>query len=126
MSILLDQKHVHKLFFGCLRVQITDEIVSGLRQLSATGWDLILRLAAHQRVAPLLYQNLQTHQLQNLIPTSTTECLKRNYQENAWRNLHLQQDLNQILRTLNESQIPVIVLKGAYLASAIVTRRYGL
>ncbi|MCP4400540.1 MAG: nucleotidyltransferase family protein, partial [bacterium] len=79
----------------------------------------LLHLAQRHSVAPLLYFRLKTDGLQDSVPEQMFQTLQQAYLYNAARNMRLYHKLAQILTLLNERNIPVIVLKGAYLAEAV-------
>jgi len=109
----------HHLFLACLRTELTDDVAADLSQLPVEAWEQLLDLAAQQRVGPLMYQRLKAHRLASLVPAPTWERWKKLYFKNAGRNLRLYHELGQILRALRERHIPVLVLKGGFLASAV-------
>ena len=96
---------------------------SGIADMSAGSetidWTDLLRLAQRHGVAPLLYHRLTTAGLQEHVPQDIFHTLHRSYLHNAARNMRLYHELAHILSLFNEHHIPVIVLKGAYLAEAV-------
>ncbi|MFN7945028.1 MAG: nucleotidyltransferase family protein [Blastocatellia bacterium] len=113
------QNLTHELFPACLRSSLTDELIAQLRGLSADEWTELLRLAVRQRVAPLLHQRLTSRELRSANSSGAFEQLEKHYYYNAIRNQLVLRELRDILRALRAQGIPVIVLKGAYLAPAV-------
>ena len=87
--------------------------------IESVNWPEILNLAQRHGVAPLLYYRLKNVGLQEIVPEQTFQALQQAYLSNAARNMRLYHELGQILTVLHERNIPVIVLKGAYLAEAV-------
>lgn len=87
--------------------------------LNEADWDQLIELAWRQNVAPLLYHQLKNRGLAQMMPAEQHQRLAHLYRGNALRNLKLYAELRNVLRALAEAQIPVIVLKGAYLAGHI-------
>jgi hypothetical protein len=94
---------------------------SGLRALSATDGEALLRLAQRLSVASLLYHRLQTGGTLPAMPEETQRVLREFYLATAARNMRLLRELGALLDTLREAHIPVIPLKGAVL----LERYYG-
>lgn len=109
----------YELFPACLRSALTEEAITQLRRLSADEWNTLLRLAIRQRVAPLLYKQLSRYDLRHAGSGVAFEQLEKHYYRNAIRNRCLLHELRELLRALQSRGIPVIVLKGAYLAPAV-------
>lgn len=80
-------------------------------------WREVAALARQQGVAPLLYHRLK--QMGVELPGAVAEELRRTYYTNIGRNLVLYGELGKVLQRLQEKNIAVIVLKGAYLAEAV-------
>ena len=88
-----------------------------LGPVSAQQWSEVAKLAHRQRFMPLLYHNLKALNLN--LPEEVAVLLKEQYLKQAFRNAQLFYELGKILQLLNDKDIPVIVLKGAYLAGAV-------
>jgi hypothetical protein len=79
-------------------------------------WDAWTVSAAQQGIASLLYFRLKQTEIESTIPSRVFHELRQQYHQNAARNLRLLHELNNITKTLNEQEIPVMPLKGAFLA----------
>ena len=110
---------IHALLLDCL--SHAPDRMSGacLEQLSSSDWEVLLEQVAIQRVSPLLYQRLKERDLDVVVPAAIMQTLHELYLPNSARNLRLYHELGEIVRTLQAANIPVIVLKGAYLAKAV-------
>lgn len=95
-----------------------DTLSEQLSNLTPAKWKELIRLFDIHGIGPLVYNYLNhVSMLQNL-PPEACQWLKTSYQKNGARNFVLYSNLNVILSEFNRAQIPVIVLKGAYLAEA--------
>jgi hypothetical protein len=80
-------------------------------------WQAVAVLAKRHAVAPQLHHRLK--QLGIPLPDPVAAELKGALLRNTARNMRLYQELGSLLRKLQAEKIPVIVLKGAYLAEAV-------
>jgi hypothetical protein len=101
------------------------EPAARIRELSDGDWSRLLELADIQQVAPLLCRRLQARGLESDVPDAVLAELRRRVRTSAMRNLAVYASLARILALLEARGIPVIVLKGAYLAEAVY-REVGL
>jgi hypothetical protein len=101
----------------CLRYASEVAKAEQLARVPAEEWRMVAELAQQHGVEPLLYHNLKP--LNMALPGEMVDELKQEYRQNALRNMRLYKELNKLLRLLQENEIPVIVLKGAYLAEAV-------
>jgi hypothetical protein len=83
---------------------------------SAEEWSEWVECAVRQAVAPLLYYRIQQVGLEKIIHDDILPQLRREYHQNAARNLRLMHELKTIVAALNEHNIPIMPLKGAFLA----------
>lgn len=88
-----------------------------LKNVTTEQWSEVAQLANRHSVTPLLYHNLKLLNL--FLPEDIEVELKEQFLKQAYRNTFLFNELDKILHQLNEKNIPVIVLKGAYLATAV-------
>jgi hypothetical protein len=84
--------------------------------LTPDDWDRVSTLAASQGVGPVLQRRLGR---QGLVPAASTARLRDASRASAARNLLLIADLGRILRAMRAGGIPVIPLKGAFLAESV-------
>jgi hypothetical protein len=86
--------------------------------ITLENWQGLLDKAIDQQVGALLYSQLQS--LPDLrVPLIIQESLKDIYRKNTFFNMALMGELKSILNLFNSHEIPVIVLKGAYLAKEV-------
>lgn len=92
---------------------------ASMQKLTEIDWREFLDLANEQRVGPLLYWRLRASGVEETVPVDTMEDLRQGFRQNGVRNLQLYADLHRMLHGLRAASIPVIVLKGAFLAQAV-------
>jgi hypothetical protein len=87
--------------------------------LSDDQWQRLLEVAANQRVGGYLYQCIQRRGDLARLKPEWQEALRRAYQKTTARNLVIYHYFGQIVDRFTAASIPVIVLKGAYLAANV-------
>ena len=101
----------------CLRSKDQSELRSQLNAVSVEQWQTILKLAGHYGVAPILHHRLEYYDV--ALPDEIARALKQAYLWNTAHNLRIDHELTRILHLMQAHNIPVILLKGVYLASFI-------
>lgn len=96
-----------------------------LAHLDSDDWNALLGLAAVQRVAPLLARRLSSLDPTEQWQDEAMQPLREHYKRNVAANLRLQGQLRGIARALHSAGIPLIALKGIFLAP-IVYHNLGL
>lgn len=92
---------------------------AALSVLTDEGWTALIEMATRHGVAPLLYQRLKTPNLVGCISHEVLDRLRGVYLNTAACNVRLYEELRPLLLALRAAGIPVIVLKGAYLAEQV-------
>ena len=90
-----------------------------LSVLTDEEWIALIEMATWHGVAPLLYQRLKAPPLAGCVPDGVRERLRGLYLNTAACNMRLYEELRPLLLALRAAGIPVIVLKGAYLAEQV-------
>ena len=86
------------------------------------GWESAVECARKAQLSPLLY-----HALHAVIPSmvpppqSTIEALRTDHLRSLCRNLRILRTVSDIVASCNAKNIPVILLKGAALATTVYT-----
>ncbi len=78
-----------------------------------------MHLATRMRLLPVLCYRLQMRGLFTQLPPDMRKRLKQACRHNAARNLDIYRELQAIMALFQVQHIPVIVLKGAYLAEIV-------
>ncbi|HPE72324.1 MAG: nucleotidyltransferase family protein [Candidatus Competibacteraceae bacterium] len=92
---------------------------AALSVLTDEGWTALIEMATRHGVAPLLYQRLKTPNLVGCISHEVLDRLRGVYLNTAACNVRLYEELRPLLLALRAAGIPVIVLKGVYLAEQV-------
>ena len=82
-------------------------------------WLAVVTLARQHGVMALLYQQLKTLGLTDQVPPGILQTLRTDYLYEANRNSQIFRELGNILSAIYRENIPVIPLKGAYLAENV-------
>ncbi|MBI1883721.1 MAG: nucleotidyltransferase family protein [Chlamydiae bacterium] len=83
------------------------------------SWLFFTQEALRNNVGPLLWQEISHSSIQDLIPEKAKEILKSDHERTAVSNLLLFQETRKVVQTLQENSIPVLLLKGAFLAPEV-------
>ena len=115
----LEPNAIQALLLDCLSHEPSRVRRADLEQLSSSDWEALLEQAAIQRVRPLLCHRLREQGLDTSAPATVWRQLRDLYLRHSARNLTLEHALREIVDALGHDEIPVIVLKGLYLADII-------
>jgi hypothetical protein len=107
------------LLLDCLGRKNSAEVAERLCGASNEKWRQLLELAWQSGLGPLFYSRVKVLLSDNKIPPEITKQLRHIYIENTARNTLFYHELSNILEAFNKVNIPVILLKGAYLAEKI-------
>lgn len=86
-------------------------------------WGDALRQVVQHDIAPLLYHRLNTQHFAGVVPDPVLRMLRAITLRVAAENLRLYYDLAQILAAFQKRHMPILVLKGAYLAEIVYGNR---
>lgn len=75
-------------------------------------WNLLIDLAMHHRVYPVLYGRLKVLSETTRIPTFVLESLSEQYRRNTFQMLHFSAEMNYVSQLFAQHQIPLLFLKG--------------
>jgi hypothetical protein len=94
-----------------------DKITAILRE--SLDWDYIIAIAGREGVTGLIYDRLKRNLWKQFIPEPVLARLKSIYYTYSAQNALFYEELTRVVAALDQERIPVIVLKGAFLAAAI-------
>lgn len=94
----------------------TDSVLDGL---DAAAWHALMPLLQIHGIAPYVCAHLRRTARLAFLPDEVCARLTRAYECNAARNMAVFAELDRMLAACHAHDIPVIPLKGAYLARAI-------
>jgi len=90
--------------------------VDYLQKITEIEWQAAVEMAIRQRVEPLLYARLKKLAPAFVMPEDMERLLRERYHFQAMQAIQRQQQLGDMLALFDTVHVPVVVLKGAYLA----------
>ncbi len=108
-----------QILLDCLHADPARLDARRLAALRGEEWRALLDLARAHGVSSTLYYLLKIRGLENIIPPEQAVSLRDSYLGNSVHNLVLKNDLAQVAGALRSRGIPLLVLKGAYLAECV-------
>jgi len=101
----------------CARIHLSSPDVARLRSrlTQPFDWDYLYKLARRHSLVPLVYFRLE-HSVGSLVPPEVLKRFRKDYQENAARNLVLTDELNSVIKECAMAGIETIAFKGPALA----------
>lgn len=115
----MNSDQIDELLLACLQPSPTPDKIGGVALPAEDDWEELLRQSDRHNVTPLLYHRLRTFHPDLPLPNGITGKLRQAHLDNSARNLRLYSHLGKVLRILRQESIPVIALKGAYLAEFV-------
>lgn len=115
----MDQNEINNILLNCLSYDPDRIIEDNLDQLTSLDWEALLELTITQQVTSLLYHRIKKFGQDGRIPAAILQRLRERSRFIAMRNLRYRQGLGEIADALSPLGIPLIVLKGVYLAAVI-------
>ena len=115
----MPQEKIIQLLLDLLKIDEFSLQRDDLERISQEDWQALYHLATEQKVCPLLYHGLKEQNLLSAAPEDIQQALTELYYLNARRNARIVHQLGQIAEALRAASIPMIPLKGAYLAEAV-------
>ncbi len=108
-----------ELLLGCLHGEAGRVSAEELSRLTDADWKAFLALAAEQRIRPLLWQRLSERGLAGAVPAQVLGALRAVYRQTALRTMRFQAELVALAQGLVGQNVPLIALKGIWLAHAV-------
>jgi len=112
-------KDVPALLAACVSLYPDASLVSRLARLPDAEWERLVRRAHRQGLAPLLHRSLTTVAAPGVVPSRVERTLAAEYERSKKEGVELRGELSTILEAFGVASVPVVVLKGAYLAEAV-------
>ncbi len=103
----------------CRILSFDPQARAGMDAITPGDWQPIVNLAAQQYLAPLLYQRIMTLGLGDSVPSEVLITLHNQYLHSAARGMWLVRQYDNILAGFNSAHLPVIPIKGIYLAQEV-------
>ena len=79
-------------------------------------WAEVKASAHRSGVETLLYRHLSQQRYARYVPDEVMHLLKESYRVQAIRSLRIYGQISRILNSMNQADVPIILLKGAFLA----------
>lgn len=117
----LDRSDESLLLLHCARSQMRGDDGHLIGQLCAKDldWDWIVRVAVHNRVAPLLYYNIREAGLGKEVPSHAMRALENAYYHGLARSTRGGQIAGEMLPCLRQEGVEAILLRGLALAETL-------
>ncbi len=84
-----------------------------------TDWDIVVRRGLATHLAPLLYRTVKATEAVGIVPPHAFAALYKSYNGVLASNIRLYAHLSEVISAWNSEGIPLIVLKGMFLAEAV-------
>ena len=115
----MDNSATSDFFIACLTEKNIDRIQEKCAQFGDADWEALLQCASLHKASGLLHAQIKKKGIAQLFPDAVLKKLRSTYLQNAAQNSALYSQLSIILAAFRKANIPVIVLKGAFLADAV-------
>lgn len=109
------------LLIASARINMDDSMSYKIKEILGLDldWDYIMEEASRNEIESLLYHNLHKMDDSRNIPESAMKDLRVAYYATTSRNIRFLNELSKLLKTFNDANIEVVVLKGAALAETV-------
>jgi hypothetical protein len=110
-----------RLLLLCATARLSGPEKESLRVLLESGLDceMLVGMAGAHHVLPLIYHHLNQQGLTGKAPEKFLEAAKKAFYSNMLRNGAMLKELRGVLGKLDAKGVPIVLLKGAYFASAV-------
>jgi hypothetical protein len=95
------------------------EIAAGMEKLSDEEWQEVLQESVRHQISPLLYLRIREERSALIVPDWVKKEFRLRYLQNATRNMALYYEIGKALQEFCRQDIPVMALKGVYLAENV-------
>lgn len=113
----INHEQENRLLSACARAGLASDVLPQLRQVvqNEIDWDYFYRLARRHSLVPIVYRQLDAL-MKDQVPAEVLQRFKKDYQENAARNLIFVDELTTLLDRFANQGVDAIVFKGPALA----------
>lgn len=112
--------HDEKILIYILKAEYGPLLHECTTRRAKMDWNNLIHLAKIHCVAPLVYRQMkQSDEMSAIFPDQFFERLRLEYLLNLAQNIKRYHELSKVLKLLEREQVPVILLKGAHLASHV-------
>lgn len=116
--MIASQDHIeHEALLLCVRSELAAEQINRLRVLvkGELDWDYFYQLARRHSLVPLVSSQLE-RLVKEFVPPDVRQRFRRDYQENAARNLVLADELISLVKACADVGVEAVIFKGPALA----------
>ncbi|MGB9597036.1 MAG: nucleotidyltransferase family protein [Candidatus Poribacteria bacterium] len=114
---MLDKETETKILLQCLDLGKNEEIK--FSDITEQDWIQVGEKIFKHRIAPLVYQNLSKNKKLSQIPDVLSHDIRLEYFQCSLNNTRHYYEISKILKSAEENDIPIIVLKGIVLAGLV-------
>jgi hypothetical protein len=111
------------LLLDCIHLDRSRLDPAVIKSLDASDWDALVALSIAHGVFTQVHTRLSEPGLVSWVPTTALDRLRQAKLSNVVRNMRISQQLRELLAAFDKAGLPVIVLKGAYLAEHVYENR---
>ncbi len=108
-----------QLLLDCLHTDSARINERQLADLPVVEWQALVELAQRQGVGSTLYYVIKTRGYDQFVPSAYHNLLRNRYLTNSVRHLVRRRELAQVAGAMQDRHIPLLVLKGAFLAEVL-------
>ena len=98
---------------------LSDQKTGKAPSVPVPDWPRLVEMAQQEGVSAVLFHNITSYHLEDLVPQDRCRDLSNQYYANLKRNLSIIGALRDVLATFQEAGMPCIVLKGIALAERV-------
>lgn len=119
MTQLMKYQHIIDLILVCLRPEPKHLDTLHLERWTQDDWEQLVAWSVRLQVETLVYQRIKHLDAMNYVPASISHSMHSTYLASAARGMQMQNQLRSIAHALDQAGVPLIALKGIYLASVV-------
>lgn len=110
-----------RLLLAIARTDLRDENSEEINRVIASGvdWDGLIDLAGFQRLSGFLHAHLSEGPLADKVPEPARKLMKEDHLRIVASGVYFDREIKASLETLNNNDIPVILLKGSFLRDGV-------
>lgn len=115
----MDKRELSRWLLMAVGAFETSEVVGVMKSFAGEDWKELVKIANRQLLSPFLHHRLRQHQIFEEVPSFVQSELRRQFQIVYAQNTQLFHTLGKVLGALANHNLPVLPLKGVYLAEHI-------
>ena len=104
MNICPEEKFIIKLLFSETKIE--------KNRVSKLNLEILIKILSHHLIIPLFYHKIEKKKLLDFFPNDFIDYIKKIYEINRERNIHLIKEVKEINDLVNQNLTEIIFLKG--------------